>query len=235
MTRSTPETSTPETADPGAEQSSHARPGPARTLAPPVPRWALHRRLYDWVLSFARSRHSTSALFLISFAESSFFPIPPDVLLAPLCLGERRKAMWFATVCTVASVLGAILGYWIGWGAWEALDQFMFDYIPGFTEEKFALVEGWYDRWGIWILFAAAFTPIPFKVFTIAGGVFAQPLLPFVLVSAVGRGMRFFLVAGVFWLIGPKALPFIDRYFNLLCLVFMALLVGGFLILKLMH
>jgi membrane protein YqaA with SNARE-associated domain len=203
--------------------------------APATPRWAVHRRLYDWVLSFAHHKHSTTALFLLSFAESSFFPIPPDVLLGPLCLGKRRKAMWFAAVCTIASVLGAVVGYWIGAGAWEALDSFMFEYVPGFTEKKFDRVEEWYDKWGVWILFAAAFTPIPFKVFTIAGGVFAQPLLPFILVSIVGRGLRFFLVAGIFWLIGPKALPFIDKYFNLLCLAFAALLVAGFAVLKLMH
>lgn len=143
--------------------------------------------------------------------------------------------MWFATVTTLASVAGAVLGYAIGYGAWEAVQEIMYRYVPGFTPEKFALVERWYEQWGVWILFAAAFTPIPFKVFTIAGGVFAQPLLPFVLVSLVGRGLRFYLVAGIFWWIGPKATPFIDRYFNRLCVLFMVLLVGGFMVLKLLH
>ena len=207
----------------------------AAALPGSTPRWAIHRRMYDWVLSFAHSRHSTAALFLISFAESSFFPIPPDVLLGPLCLGRREKAWWFAAVTTAASVLGAILGYAIGWGAWEAVRPLLYDYVPGFTPEKFQTVEAWYDIWGVWVLFAAAFTPIPFKVFTIAGGVFVQPLVPFVLVSAVGRGLRFFLVAGVFWWIGPKATPFIDRYFNLLCLLVVVLLAAGFALLKLLH
>ena len=205
------------------------------TAVGPISRWAIHRRLYDWVLSFAHHKHSTTALFAFSFAESSFFPIPPDVLLGPLCLGNRKRSIWFATVCTVASVLGAIIGYAIGAGAWEALDQFMFRYVPGFSQEKFDTVERWYAAWGVWVLFAAAFTPIPFKVFTIAGGVFAQPLLPFILVSAVGRGLRFFLVAVLFWWIGPKAMPFVDRYFNWLCLLFVILLVGGFFVLKVLH
>jgi membrane protein YqaA with SNARE-associated domain len=207
----------------------------AEATAGPVARWAIHRRLYDWVLSFAHHKHSSSALFAISFAESSFFPIPPDVLLGPLCLGHRDKALWFATVTTVASVLGAILGYAIGWGLWGALDQVFYDYVPGFTPEKFAVVAQWYDAWGVWVLFAAAFTPIPFKVFTIAGGVFHQPLLLLIGVSIIGRGLRFYLVAGAFWWIGPKAMPFIDKYFNLLCLLFVALLIGGFAALRLMH
>ncbi len=201
----------------------------------PVSRWAIHRRLYDWVLSFAHRPSATWALAGFSFAESSFFPIPPDVLLAPLCLGHRRKALWFATVCTLASVLGGVVGYAIGWGAWEAVDQFMYSYVPGFSPEKFATVAEWYERWGIWVLFAAAFTPIPFKVFTIAGGVFLQPLLPFIVVSFIGRGLRFYAVAALFWWIGPRAMPLIDRYFNLLCVLFVLLLVGGFLVLKLLH
>src|SRR5690606_36230620 len=106
-----------------------------------VPAWALHRRLYDWVIGFAHSRNSTGALALLRFAESSFFPIPPDVLLMPLALGNRRKAFWFATVCTVASVLGGILGYAIGYLFWEATKQIWFDYVPGFSLEKFATVE----------------------------------------------------------------------------------------------
>src|SRR5690606_38194893 len=105
-----------------------------------VPWWAIHRRTYDWVLSFAHSKHSTAALFAISFAESSFFPIPPDVLLAPLCLSNRKKALWFATVTTVASVLGALLGYVIGMYGWLALRDFLFDYVPSFTPENEAKV-----------------------------------------------------------------------------------------------
>ncbi|MFP4144623.1 MAG: YqaA family protein [Phycisphaeraceae bacterium] len=209
------------------------QPPPPERLA--VPRWAIHRRLYDWVLSFAQTRHATPALAAISFAESSFFPIPPDVLLGPLCLGHRRKAWWFAAVTTVASVAGAILGYLIGWGLWEVSKGFLYDWIPGFTPENFATVEAWYAQWGVWVLFGAAFTPLPFKVFTIAGGVLDQPFALFVLVSIVGRGMRFFLVAAIFNWLGARAMPFIDRWFNWLSLLFVVLLVGGFLALKLLH
>ena len=207
----------------------------AESAVGPVSRWAIHRHLYDWVLSFAHHKHATPALFVLSFAESSFFPIPPDVLLGPMCLGNRKRAVWFATVTTLASVLGALLGYAIGWGAWEVMDQFMYSYVPGFSAEKFQTVEQWYERWGVWVLFAAAFTPIPFKVFTIAGGVFVQPLGLFLIVSFIGRGLRFYMVAGLFAWLGHKATPFIDRYFNWLCLVFVILLVGGVAVLKLMH
>lgn len=218
-----------------ADQLTADEKAAAESAVGPVSRWALHRRMYDRVLGFAHSKHSTTALFLLSFAESSFFPVPPDVLLAPLCVGNRSKAMWFATVCTVASVLGGVAGYLIGWLAWEGVQTFVYDYVPGFTPEKFATVESWYDAWGIWILFAAAFTPIPFKVFTIAGGVLHQSLLLFIIVATVGRGLRFYLVAGVLYFVGPKALPLIDKYFNWLCLLFVILLVAGFAAIKLLH
>lgn len=219
----------PDQNDPVSPQERAA----AEAAVGPVARWAIHRRLYDWVLSFAHKKHATWALAFLSFIESSVFPVPPDVLLAPLCLGNRKKAWWYATVTTVASVLGALLGYAIGALAWEAVDQWMFNYVPGFSEHHFETVHRWYDDYGLIVLFAAAFTPIPFKVFTIAGGVFDQPLIPFILISFVGRAARFFLVAGTFWLVGPKAMPLIDRYFNLLCILFVILLIGGFLVIRL--
>jgi membrane protein YqaA with SNARE-associated domain len=201
----------------------------------PVSKWALHRRLYDWVIGFAHHKHSTAALAGLSFAESSFFPIPPDVLLMPLALGHNRKAWWFATVCTLASVTGGVLGWLIGYYAWEATKGFWFDVVPGFNEAKFDQVVGLYNEWGILILFAAALTPIPYKVFTIAGGVLHQNLLLFVIVSFIGRGLRFYAVAGAMWLFGDRIVPFIDRYFNLLSIVFVLLLVGGFAAIKLLH
>jgi membrane protein YqaA with SNARE-associated domain len=198
----------------------------------PVSRWAIHRRLYDWVLSFAHHKHSTTALFTLSFAESSFFPIPPDVLLMPLCLGNRSKAFWFAAVCTIASVVGGLAGYAIGWGMWEALDQFFYSHIPGFTEVQFNKVAGLYENYNFWVVFIAAFTPIPYKVITIAAGVFGINMPMFLVASAIGRGMRFFLVAALMWKFGPPVVRFIDRYFNLLCIVFTLLLVGGFALIK---
>lgn len=186
--------------------------------------------MYDWVLSFAHHKHSTTALFGLSFAESSFFPIPPDVLLGPLCLGHRNKAMWFATVTTVASVLGAFLGYVIGYGL---IDLALL--IPGITQDKIDWLAGEFDERGQLYVFVAALTPIPFKLLTITAGFAKMNLLIFALACLVGRAIRFYGVAGVFWWIGPKAMPFIDKYFNLLCVVFVALLVGGFAVLKLMH
>ncbi len=199
----------------------------------PVGRWAIHRRMYDWVLSFAGGRHAAGALGALAFAESSCFPIPPDVLLMPMCLGNRRKAFWFASICTIASVLGGIAGYFIGWGLWHALEGFFYAYVPGFHKEQFEYVRKLYEKYSFWVVFAAAFTPIPYKVFTIAGGVFGVALAPFIAASAIGRGMRFFIIAGLMWFFGERIVRFVDRYFNLLSIVFMLLLIGGFVAVKL--
>ncbi len=199
----------------------------AASVATPVSKWAIHRRMYDWVLSFAHKKYGTWALGGISFMESSFFPIPPDVLLGPMCLGERRKSMWFATVTTIGSVLGAYLGYLIGFAALGIALK-----IPGITQEGIDWLSAEFEARGDWYVFIAALTPIPFKLLTITAGSAQMPLVPFTLACIIGRGMRFFGVAGIFWWIGPKAMPFIDKYFNLLCIVFTVLLVGGFLIIK---
>ncbi len=193
-----------------------------------VSRWAIHRRLYDWVLSFAHRPHASAALFALSFAESSFFPIPPDVLLGPLCLGNRSCALWFATVTTVASVLGAFLGYLIG-----LVLTPVGEFIVG--AENIEMLIGEFETRGDLYVFIAALTPIPFKLLTITAGVAHMNLLIFAVACLVGRAVRFFAVASIFWLIGPRALPFIDRYFNLLCVIFTVLLVGGFLVLKALH
>lgn len=197
---------------------------------PPIPRWAIHRRLYDWVLSLAHSGHGTAALFLLSFAESSFFPIPPDVLQIALTLERRSRAFFYAFISAVGSVLGGIAGYAIGWGLWAAVDQFFFRYI--IKEQAFHRVEGLYQQYDFWCVFAAAFTPIPYKVFTIAAGVFHISLPMFIIASAIGRSGRFFLVAALLWWFGPPIKSFIDRYFNLLSIVFTVLLIGFFVLLK---
>ncbi|MFV1964431.1 MAG: YqaA family protein [Pirellulaceae bacterium] len=210
------------------ETETSLETGSAAEAAPsPVPRWAIHRRMYDWVLSFAHHKHSSTALFLFSFMESSFFPIPPDVLLGPLCLGHRQRSLWFATICTMGSVLGAFLGYAIGFGAlWLAY------MIPGVTEEKVAWLSNEFAARGQWYVLIAALTPIPFKLLTITAGAASMNMAVFTLACVVGRSARFFGVAVLFWLVGPKALPLIDKYFNLLCIVFVVLLVGGFAMLK---
>lgn len=220
--------------DAGAPPSSGAPAAAPRAVPPPanapVPRWAIHRRLYDWVLSLAHHRHSTTALFLLSFAESSFFPIPPDVLQIALTLERRGRAFYYAAVSTIASVLGGLAGYLIGWGVWELVRDFFFRVV--FNEAVFHKVEGLYQTYDFWCIFAAAFTPIPYKVFTIAAGVFHIALVPFVLASAVGRAGRFFLVAALLWKFGPPIRSFIEKYFNLLSIVFTVLLVGGFALFK---
>jgi membrane protein YqaA with SNARE-associated domain len=206
------------------------RDAAAAPVGTPVSKWAIHRRMYDWVLSFAHKEYGTWALGLISFAESSFFPIPPDVLLGPMCLSARKKSMWFATVTTVSSVLGAYLGYIIGWGAIGLALL-----IPGITQEKINWLAGEFELRGTWYVFIAALTPIPFKLLTVTAGFAQMNLIPFTIACIIGRGARFYGVAGLFWLIGPRALPFIDRYFNLLCIVFTILLIGGIIALKYMH
>lgn len=201
------------------------------------------RGLYDWTLKWAETPYGPAALFVLAFCEASFFPIPPDVLLMALALGMPKRALRYATVATAGSVLGGILGWYIGAGLWASLGvasacpQFgggalFFDHLPGFSCHRFAVVQHFYQKDAVLYLFVSAFTPIPYKVFTIAAGVFKVPLSILVPVSIVGRGGRFFLVAGLIRAFGPQVRTFIDRRFELLTLVFTALLVGGFLVIK---
>lgn len=197
------------------------------------------RKLYDWVLHWADSPYGAVALFILSFAEASFFPIPPDALLIALVLGSQSKAFKFALNCSVASVLGALLGYSIGYFLWwknpnefSSLAIFFFNNIPSFTEELFFNVKALYDKWDFWIIFTAGFTPIPYKVFTISGGAFQISLPMFILASIVSRSARFFLVAFLIWKFGASIKSFIDKYFNLLAILFTILLIGGFVAIK---
>jgi len=191
--------------------------------------WRIHRRLYDWVLHWAHTPHGVAALFLIAFIESSIFPVPPDVLLIALVLGARRRWLWLATVCTAGSVAGGIAGYGIGLLAMDTLGHAILRFYN--AEAYYEQVRGLYAKYDYWIVFAAAFTPIPYKVFTIASGAFDMNLLGFTLVSIAGRGARFFLLAGLLYLFGPPLRRFIDRYFDLLCVLFLVLLAGGFVVL----
>ena len=193
------------------------------------------RRLYDWVLSWADTPYGTPALGVLSSSEASFSAIPPDVLLIALCIGQRRKALWFAWVCSIASLFGGIAGYAIGWGVWAAVDQLFFNYVPGFTPEAFAQVQGLYEKYNFWIVFVAAFTPIPYKVITIGAGVFGVSFIPFLIASAVGRAARFFLVATLLYFLGEPIREFIDRWFNLCVVAFTVLLIGGFALIKWLH
>jgi len=190
------------------------------------------RRLYDWVLHWAQTPYGVPALFLLAFAESSVFPVPPDVLLIALSISLPHRAWYYATVCALGSVSGGAVGYLLGWGFWSLLDEFFFTYVPGFTPELFARVQGLYASHDFWVVFAAGFTPIPYKVITIAAGVFLINFPVFVLASLIGRSARFFLVAGLIRRFGPGIRSFVDHYFNLLSLLFLLLLIGGFLALK---
>ncbi len=192
----------------------------------------LLRRLYDWVLHWAETPYGPMALFVLALAESSFFPVPPDALLIALCLGAIKKSWRFALITSAASILGGMLGYLIGFGLWETAAPFFFKYVPGFTETGFQKVMSHYQNSGFWYVFMAGFTPIPYKVFTIASGVFRLNFLLFLLASTLSRSLRFFLVAGLFRKFGPGIKAFVDRYFNLLAVAFFVLLLGGFLVVK---
>lgn len=199
------------------------------------------RKLYDWVLHWAETPYGPLALFILSFIESSFFPVPPDALLIALCLGKRNLSYRFALYCTIASVLGALGGYAIGHYLWYNtagdftwIAKFFFDHIPGFTQQAFADIEVQYKKWDFWIIFTAGFTPIPYKLFTVTSGIFNINILMFIIASVISRGARFFLVAFLIWKFGEKIRRFIDKYFNILALVFTAMLIGGFVLVKYM-
>ncbi len=197
------------------------------------------RKLYDWVLHWADTPYGAPALFILSFMESSFFPIPPDPLLIALVLGGRDKAFRFAANCTTGSVLGAVFGYAIGYYVWwsgpdkfSAVAWFFFHHVPGFSVELFRYIQALFEKWNFWIIFTAGFTPIPYKVFTVSGGAFNVNLPMFLIASIVSRGARFFLVAFLIWKFGPQIKSFIDRYFNWLAILFTILLIGGFIVVK---
>lgn len=192
----------------------------------------LIRRLYDWVLHWAHTPYGTPALSLLATAESSFFPIPPDPLLMALAMSRPERSLFYAFVCSLSSVIGGAIGYLIGWQLWSVISDFFFSHVPGFTHEVFNLVAQKYNDNAFLAVFTAAFTPIPYKVFTIAGGVFQINFLEFMLASAVGRSMRFFLVAGLIWKFGASIKATIDKYFDWVAVGFTALLVLGFAVIK---
>lgn len=193
------------------------------------------KKLYDWMLSWGESRWGGVALFVFALAESTFFPIPPDVLLIALCLGAVAKSFRYASICLAGSLVGAVLGYCIGFFLWQtpggeytALANFFFNNV--FSVEGFERVAALYDKYNFWIVFTAGFTPLPYKLFTISGGLFHIDFVMFMIASAVSRGMRFFLIAGLIWKFGEPIKGFIDKYFNWLAIAFTVLLIGSFII-----
>ena len=188
------------------------------------------RSTYDWVMGLAARKDAVWVLAAIAFIESSVFPIPPDVLLIPMVLAARDSAWRYAAVCTIASVLGGMLGYAIGMFLFEAAGQPLLE-LYGYAA-KFDEFRGRYNDWGAWIVFIAGLTPFPYKVITIASGVTELDLAVFTVASVLARGLRFFAVAALLWWLGPPVREFIEKRLGLMTIVFCVLLLGGFIVAK---
>jgi len=190
----------------------------------------MFRRLYDWVIHWAQTPYGIWVLFFVAFAESSFFPVPPDPLLIAMAIARPKAALKFAMVCSLGSVLGGCVGYLIGWQFMASIgDRIVALY--GLTD-KVAHIEALYSQYDAWAVGIAGFTPIPYKVFTISAGAFHINFAVFVLASAFSRSARFFLVGSLILIFGAKIQPFIDKYFNILVVVFTVLLVASFVVIK---
>jgi len=188
------------------------------------------RPMYDWTMRLAGSRHALWALAAVSFAESSFFPIPPDIMLIPMVLAARERAFLLAGVCTAASVVGGYFGYAIGYFLFEALGRPVFE-VYGLMEVYHAMQRD-FDQYGAWIIVAKGMTPIPYKLLTIASGVTHFDLMEFTVASVISRSMRFFLVAALLWKFGEPIRAFVEKRLTLLTTLFLILLVGGFVVVK---
>lgn len=184
------------------------------------------RNLYDWMMRLAGDKHAPHALCAVSFAESSFFPIPPDVMLVPMVLAQRSKAWSYALLATISSVLGGLAGYAIGYYFMESIGQPIVAFYG--KAEGFEQFKQMFNEWGVWILIIKGMTPIPYKFLTITAGVTHMAVVPFIVASIVARALRFFLVAGLLYWFGPPIRDFIERRLTLVTTVGVALLVGGF-------
>jgi membrane protein YqaA with SNARE-associated domain len=189
------------------------------------------RRLYDWTMGLAGHRHAESALAAVSFIESSIFPVPPDVMLIPMVLARRERAWRIAFICTIASVLGGVAGYAIGFFAFETIGRPVLEFYG--DAPKFADFQEHYNEWGAWVVFSGGLTPFPYKVITILSGVTALDVTVFMVSSVVARGLRFYIVAGLLWYFGDPIRIFIERRLGLLFTLFSILLVGGFVVVAL--
>lgn len=188
------------------------------------------RRLYDWTLSLAAHKHALLALALISLVESSIFPIPPDILIIPMVLAARDRAWVIAGVCTVASVIGGVFGYGIGFFMFEQIAKPLLEFYH--YAVKFEGLQNRYNEWGAWAVFFAGITPFPYKVITIFSGFTGLNMPVFIMVSIIARGLRFFIVAALLWKFGTPIRAFIERRLGLLFVSFVALLLGGFVLVK---
>ena len=188
------------------------------------------RRLYDWMMAKARNDRAPHALFWVSFIESSFFPIPPDVMLIPMVIAQRAKAWWYATVATIGSVIGGAFGYGIGYFFFEHIGRPILEFYG--KAQSFGEFTNWFNEWGVWILIIKGMTPFPYKVLTITAGVTHMPLIEFMLASVIARAMRFYLVAGLLYFFGEPIREFIEKRLTLVTTVFVVLLVLGFVAIK---
>ena len=196
--------------------------------------------IYNWVLGLANKKNSAYSLSFLSFSESFLFPIPPDILLIPLCLGNRSKSFYFSFLCSISSIIGGIVGYYIGKTLWwnlpdieySKLANLFFEFVPGLTVDSFTKIKILYDEWDFWIVFTAGFTPIPFKLITISSGTFNINFFMFIVACTISRSARFFLLAILLYFFGEKIHSLIEKYFNLLAFVFTIILIAGFVIIK---
>lgn len=211
------------TADPGKPDSQGHTPRAKGPLG----------AIYNWMIRLAGGKSAEPSLFVISFAESSFFPLPPDVMLAPMCYARPDRAWRFAFLCTLASVLGAAAGYAIGFFVFEAVGQPILAFL-GYAGKEDDL-KALYDEWGLMATLIAGFTPIPFKLVTIASGMLGYAFIPFILACVVARGARFFLVAWLFKTFGPALAPVIEKRIGIFSVLFVVVLVGAFVALRYMH
>lgn len=188
------------------------------------------RKMYDWVIRWAETPYGDWALFVIAFAESSFFPIPPDVLLIALGIAIPKKSLRYALLCSVGSVLGGCFGYLIGWQFMAGFGDKIIN-LYGFGD-KYSYIQDLFMKYNAWAIGIAGFTPIPYKIFTIAAGAFKIDFTIFFIASAISRSARFFMVGGLIYYFGPRIQGFINKYFDILAVTFTILLVAGFVTVK---
>ena len=187
------------------------------------------RDLYNWTLEQSSKKYASWFLAFISFIESSFFPIPPDIILIPMIIAKRTKAFILAFICTIFSVIGGLFGYFIGFALFNSVGLILVNFY-GMNDYIESLKE-YYNNYGVWFVLIAGFTPLPFKIITIASGLFQLNLIVFIVCSLIARGSRFYLIAVLLYIFGETIKKFIEKYFNILTILFFILLIGGVLFL----
>lgn len=188
------------------------------------------RRLYDWTIALSGRRRAETALFWVAFAESSFFPLPPDLILVPMSLAQPKKAWRYAAICTIASVLGGVVGYGIGYFLLETIGRPILHFY-GVTQQYHDL-KALFDEWGVWIILIKGMTPIPYKLVTITAGALHFALVPFILASMVSRSLRFFMIAALLWKFGEPVRHFIEKRLELVTSAALGLVVAGFVAIR---